>query len=248
MSRVYRFTLIMFLTFCVIGWNVSPAQARGFRVGLLPNGPENNCSNCHVSAGGAGPRNPFGEDVLGLVSPGGREDFWTSTFAAEDSDGDGFTNGVELGDIDGDGVPERTVNISAPGDPNSGPLVTLGDCNLDTALDGNDLSCVSDIEARDAVLGALNSFPGDFDGDGTVGFPDFLVLSNNFGTESPAYTDGNVNLSGPIDFADFLVLSANFGATAAEAKVSAVPEPNAGLLLCAGVTPLLWYRKRRRCA
>jgi len=46
----------------------------------------------HVNAGGAGERNPFGDDfeVEGFE--------WTTTLCETDSDGDGRSNGVELGD------------------------------------------------------------------------------------------------------------------------------------------------------
>lgn len=252
MSRVHRFSLLTILiTLIAFIWQADLAQARTFRVSMMPNGSVNNCVNCHFNSGGAGPRNLFGEDVRGLVTFGGREQFWTPTFAAEDSDDDGFTNGQELGDLDGDGIPERTTNISLPGDPNDAPLVAQGDCNVDFAVDGGDLACVSSIEARDAVLAAIGTLPGDLDGNGDVAFADFLVLSGNFGQTLPSYVDGNIDLQGGIDFADFLVLSGNFGLTPAgitgSATLSSVPEPsNGGMLLLLGVLPALWSRNLRR--
>lgn len=98
------------------------ADARPFRPGFLPNGAENNCSNCHVSAGGGGARTTFGEDVLANVTANGMEDFWAAVCAL-DSDGDGLTNGEELGDpccvwtLNSD--PARTDGISLPGDDTS---------------------------------------------------------------------------------------------------------------------------------
>ena len=99
----------------------------------------------------------------------------------------------------------------------------LGDCNRDGSLTSADLTCVNSIASRDVVLGALNTLPGDLDGDGNVDFADFLVLSSNFGKFLPRYTDGNVNLEQRVDFADFLELSANFGKTPTVSAV--VPEP-----------------------
>lgn len=64
---------------------------------------------------------------------------------------------------------------------------------------------------------------GDLDGDGSVAFSDFLLLSNNFGGEGLSYGDGDIDCDGTIAFADFLVLSNNFGTSAAAA---AVPEPS----------------------
>lgn len=101
-------------------------NARGFRPGQLPdpNGHVFSCSNCHFSPGGGGARNPFGAAVFPLVNFGGGViEFWSPTLAAQDSDNDGFTNGQELGDVDGDGVVERTTGISNPGDASSTPTL-----------------------------------------------------------------------------------------------------------------------------
>lgn len=99
----------------------------------------------------------------------------------------------------------------------------LGDCNGDSLLNAADLSCVPSVEERDAVLGALNTLPGDLDGNGQVAFHDFLVLSANFGTDLPNYADGNIDLNDGVEFADFLLLSTNFGKT--PSGLTAVPEP-----------------------
>lgn len=228
-----RSSFILAISFLATSWFADPAAARGFRPGLIPNGSENNCSNCHFNPGGGGARNDFGEDVFGLVSPGGREEFWSPTLAAEDSDNDGFTNGQEIGDIDGDGIAERTVNISLPGIAASTPDAAIGDCNLDTELDSHDLDCVTTVEFRDAVLMSLSTLPGDLDGNGDVAFADFLILSANFSSDSPAYTDGNIDLVEGVGFSDFLILSSNFGQTAAS-ELAAVPEPSAALLCLLG--------------
>lgn len=247
MTSIGRFRLPLFVSFLLLA-SASIGHARGFRVGLTPNGSENNCATCHFSPGGGGARNPFGEDVNGLVSRGGREEFWSPELAMEDSDFDGFTNGEELGDIDGDGVPERTVNLGHPGAADILPERSVGDCNLDTVLDAVDLQCVPSVEDRDAVLSALNTVAGDLDGNGNVEFADFLVLSGNFGSDNPSYAAGNIDLAGGVEFADFLVLSGNFGfsSAGAEGNLSAVPEPNGVLLSMLGILPALCLRSRRR--
>lgn len=99
----------------------------------------------------------------------------------------------------------------------------IGDCNSDGVLDSTDLNCVSNLPERDAVLNALDALPGDLDGDGVVGFEDFVVLSMNYGGTSDSYVHGNVDLRNGVDFADFIALSANYGKTV-ERTVS-VPEP-----------------------
>ena len=99
----------------------------------------------------------------------------------------------------------------------------VGDCNDDSVFNAADLSCISSIEARDVVLDALNTLPGDLDGNGVVAFADFLALSANFGTVLSSYADGNIDLNNGVEFEDFLVLSGNFGKTADD--VAAVPEP-----------------------
>ena len=112
------------------------ASARSFRVDLLPNGSANSCSNCHFRASGGGPRTPFGEAVNELVTRGGREEFWTAALAAMDSDGDGVSNGVELGDPDGDGTPVDGAEVTLPGDPNDFPALAGYRQNFDSADEG----------------------------------------------------------------------------------------------------------------
>jgi len=57
----------------------------------------------------------------------------------------------------------------------------------------------------------VTSILGDIDGDGTVGFTDFLILSNSFGQNSEDPLDGDLDGDGLVGFTDFLILSANFG-------------------------------------
>lgn len=86
---------------------------------IVPPGAVSNCQICHVFASG-GPRNAFGLAVNQFVSPNGQEQFWSSVFNL-DSDGDGFSNGLERGDPDGTGFPQWSTGLSGPGDPTSTP-------------------------------------------------------------------------------------------------------------------------------
>jgi len=102
----------------------SQVDGRSHRPAQIPNGTVNNCLNCHMSASGGDARNPFGLTIeADFLS--GFDVVWGPELAAIDSDGDGFTNGEELGD------PEGTWQIDDPnpevdevffaGDPESHP-------------------------------------------------------------------------------------------------------------------------------
>ena len=102
------------------------ADARSKRVRQVPNGSVASCNTCHTSGGGS-PLNPFGIEIATnfLTSAGAPGDvIWGAELAALDSDGDGASNGAELGDPDGtwvagDDNPEGET--FHPGDPESTP-------------------------------------------------------------------------------------------------------------------------------
>lgn len=59
---------------------------------------------------------------------------------------------------------------------------------------------------------AVESLLGDIDGNRTVDFADFLILSRNFGKQlSDDPLDGDLDGDGNVGFSDFLILAANFG-------------------------------------
>lgn len=138
------------------------AAARPAYVSQLPN-INNNCGNCHVSPGGGGPRNVFGQDVeANMPFAGPDAETWGKIFCA-DSDGDGKTNGQELGDPcgtwkPGDADPE--ADVSAPGDEGS-TTGDVGDCDgaapptcaLDTASGCG--GCASGSASPDVALTGL---------------------------------------------------------------------------------------------
>ena len=77
------------------------------------------------------------------------------------------------------------------------------------------------------------------DGNGSVAFADFLVLSNFFGTDGVGYEGGDINCDGTVGFPDFLILSNNFGQSSD--VVAAVPEPGVPSILA--LVLLFLFRK-----
>lgn len=117
--RRYSFALLAGLALLA---GEQPAFARSFRVNMIPNGNVYGCQTCHLSAGGGGPRNSFGNDVFAIVQGPTSTAFWSRVYN-KDSDGDGFTNGQELGDPTGTGVATPGAQVTRPGDASSHPTV-----------------------------------------------------------------------------------------------------------------------------
>lgn len=110
------------------GLVIGEAEARGQRLAQVPNSALSGCNTCHTTGGGS-PRNPFGLEVQNnFLTEAGASGavMWGPELAALDSDGDGVSNGVELGDPDGTWVPgdaDPEGEIFAPGDPDSTPPI-----------------------------------------------------------------------------------------------------------------------------
>lgn len=97
---------------------VANVEARTHRVDQIPNGQEFECTTCHVGPNPVqnlqedGPRNDFGQQVednlIGSAASGDVD--WLGVYDM-DADGDGYTNGEELGDpmgewVQGDAPPQ----------------------------------------------------------------------------------------------------------------------------------------------
>ena len=105
---------------------------------------------------------------------------------------------VDAGDLDGDDLDDIAINTRGViGGRNYivfGRERLIGDCNFNDVIEISDLTCVADLEGRDAVLVALKTLPGDINGDGKIALDDFLVLQNNFGEDPAVYPQGDIDL------------------------------------------------------
>lgn len=94
---------------------VAVVGANPTHMAQLPASSTLGCANCHVNATSVSAPsaevNGFGRDFKrnGML--------WNGALASLDSDGDGCLNGIELGDSDGNGVPDagQAVQTSNPG-------------------------------------------------------------------------------------------------------------------------------------
>ena len=189
------------------------ASALPFRVGYIPNGDKFGCSVCHVDPDGGGELTPFGLAVEELVLPGGEEQFWGPELAGADSDGDGATNGAELGDPQGkwkagEPDPGAASSIGHPGRRGRGgkvgkPLSIHMDVRARMRYDRDaqggdwDSTLYTNLLARDVVPGRLDvkvSGWGIWDMDSDDSFDE--ALDNRTGRLSEAYAD--VHGLGPI--------------------------------------------------
>jgi hypothetical protein len=101
------------------------ASARSENLLKIPSTPAS-CGTCHIAPGGSGPRNPFGI----AFDDNGRK--WDQTLCEQDSDGDGVSNGAELGDpmcMWTVGAAQTTA-LSKPGDSTSKPPVVEMDMGM----------------------------------------------------------------------------------------------------------------------
>jgi hypothetical protein len=128
------------------------ASPTGAFITTIPNGAVFTCLNCHTSmfpdGGTDDPQlTSFGTDVLatmnGVSVDAGGKPHWTAALCQKDSDGDGQTNGQELGDpcctwVEGQTAP-RITGVSNPSDATSKSAdPSTPACNAAPPADGGD--------------------------------------------------------------------------------------------------------------
>uniref|UniRef100_A0A383VW56 Temptin Cys/Cys disulfide domain-containing protein n=1 Tax=Tetradesmus obliquus TaxID=3088 RepID=A0A383VW56_TETOB len=94
--------VVVILAVVTSGVLVAPAVAYPEYIAELPTLPKHARGVGHVSAEGGGLRNKFGQDFAAAGHT------WTKELCQADSDGDGYSNGEELGD------PNCTVSVLQP--------------------------------------------------------------------------------------------------------------------------------------
>lgn len=117
-----------------------PADATETYMLRLPTYTVNACRNCHTSSSpvpSSFELNPFGEDFKLF------DYAWSDSLAHRNSDGDKCTNGFELGDEDGDGIPDDPL---AGGEENGNPGDS-GDCPV--AISGKTWGLIKKIFRND---------------------------------------------------------------------------------------------------
>jgi hypothetical protein len=116
-----RALLALSLPLCFSALILDEANAFPGRESQVPNN-QWGCGLCHQSAGGGGARTVFGEDVKSFGTDGANVSW--AALCDRDSDGDGFSNSIELGDPDCTwmiGDPDPSAMVTNPNDAESAP-------------------------------------------------------------------------------------------------------------------------------
>jgi hypothetical protein len=90
-----------------------------------------NCALCHLDPGGGGPLNPYGTDFASTAIPGHTSNVFDAALEALDSDGDSFSNIVEINAGTGTNPGDSTSHPALPSpitliSPNGGEVIPSG--------------------------------------------------------------------------------------------------------------------------
>ncbi len=103
---------LIVLVLCIAAFASGALLSSETLMSKLPVYERYRCALCHTVSEpvtGNAPLNVFGIDFHA------NGDKWDNALAMKDSDLDGFTNGFELGDGEGDGIPDISMERSNPG-------------------------------------------------------------------------------------------------------------------------------------
>lgn len=94
-NRLVTFLITAALIAGITLTDLGPAQAKPFRMGLLPDkGAKFGCGTCHVNPAGGGARNSFGQDYEKVGMKAGEK--YTQDLGVLDSDKDSAANDEEF--------------------------------------------------------------------------------------------------------------------------------------------------------
>ena len=105
---------LIVLVVCIAAFASGALLSNETLMSKLPVYERYQCALCHAVSEpvtGNAPLNDFGIDFHA------NGDKWDNALAMKDSDQDGFANGIELGDDEGDGIPNVSRERSNPGNP-----------------------------------------------------------------------------------------------------------------------------------
>jgi parallel beta-helix repeat protein len=113
------------------------------------------------------------------------------------------------------GSPVQTLNATANSGTGAYSVKSTGLPQGKYTLTASQSDAAGNVGTSSAVTYyTYNTLPGDGNGDSTVNFADFTVLSNNYGKSvGNGPTSGDFNYDGVVNFADFTILSNNYGKT-----------------------------------
>jgi hypothetical protein len=202
--RPFLFALALLVP--AIALFTAPAAARPFRVSDIPNGQKNTCLNCHGDTKGS-TRTEFGSDAqnfldgIGMVQT--QHVNWTP-LCPLDSDGDGWTNGKELGDPDCTwkaGDPNPNAYVFNPGDESSHPLPVCnnGKLDADEPCEGSMMSKTECAEegAGDGQLGCTEKCQFDYSNCSMPPDPEATSGGSNPPPPSGGDDDGGCSITKP---------------------------------------------------
>ena len=130
--------------------------------------------------------------------------------------GQNGSRGVELYDYEAD--PEETVNIARL--PENTELVA----DLSERLHAGWQAALPEAHQQ---LPVLHTLPWDINDDGIVDIRDLVLVSNNFGEETPTHPKVDVNTDGNVNILDLLLVAAHFGESSTPASPSTRANINA---------------------